>query len=156
VFQAIGQAAVMLTASLYLSISYPILGILLYVVQRFYLRTSRQLRLVDLEMKSPLYTHFLDTRKGITTLRAFGFLSDDVRKNARLINSSQRPAYLLMMIQEWLNLILDMVVMVIAALLTTLAVRLHSSSGFTGASLHTLVSFSENLSGIIIFYTRLE
>lgn len=60
------------------------------------------------------------------------------------------------MIQEWLNLVLDMVVMVIAALLTTLAVRLHSSSGFTGASLHTLVSFSENLSGIIIFYTRLE
>lgn len=44
----------MLTASLYLAISYPILGILLYVVQRFYLRTSRQLRLLDLEMKSPL------------------------------------------------------------------------------------------------------
>ncbi|KAK4247490.1 P-loop containing nucleoside triphosphate hydrolase protein [Corynascus novoguineensis] len=156
VFQAIGQAAVMLTASLYLAISYPILGILLYVVQRFYLRTSRQLKLLDLETKSPLYTHFLDTHKGITTLRAFGFLSDDIRKNARLIDSSQRPAYLLMMIQEWLNLVLDMVVMVIAALLTTLAVRLHSSSGFTGASLYTLVSFSENLSGIVIFYTRLE
>jgi hypothetical protein len=44
----------MLTSSLYLAISYPPLAALLYVVQRFYLRTSRQLRLLDLEAKSPL------------------------------------------------------------------------------------------------------
>lgn len=54
VFQAIGQAAVMLTSSGFFAISYPFLGILLYIVQKFYLRTSRQLRLLDLEAKSPL------------------------------------------------------------------------------------------------------
>ncbi|KAH8697489.1 P-loop containing nucleoside triphosphate hydrolase protein [Talaromyces proteolyticus] len=154
--QAVGQAAVMLTSSVYLAISYPLLGILLYVVQRFYLRTSRQLRLLDLEAKSPLYTHFLDTVKGITTLRAFGFIPNDVEKNTRLIDSSQRPAYLLLMIQSWLNLVLDLVVMVMAVVLTTLAVRLHSNSAFAGASLFSLMSFGENLSGIVIFYTKLE
>ncbi|PYH94822.1 putative ABC multidrug transporter [Aspergillus ellipticus CBS 707.79] len=156
VSQAVGQAAVMLTSSVYLAISYPFLAALLYVVQKFYLRTSRQLRLLDLEAKSPLYTHFLDTVKGIATLRAFGFLPDDIKKNAHLINSSQRPAYLLLMIQSWLNVILDIVVMIMAVVLTTLAVRLHSNSGFAGASLYTLISFGENLSGIVIFYTRLE
>lgn len=86
-----------------------------------------------------------------------GFLPDDLHKNSSLINSSQRPAYLLVMIQQWLNLVLDLVVMVMAAILTTLAVRLPSaSSGFTGASLVTLMSFGENLSGFVIFYTRLE
>ncbi|KAK3331678.1 putative ABC multidrug transporter [Cercophora scortea] len=155
-FQAIGQAAIMLSLSPYVAISYPFLGILLYIIQRFYLRTSRQLRLLDLEAKSPLYTHFLDSAKGIATLRAFGFLPEDVRKNARLVNNSQRPAYLLIMIQQWLSVILDLVVMVMAAVLTTLAVRLHSSSGFAGASLVTLMTFGENLSGIVIFYTRLE
>lgn len=60
------------------------------------------------------------------------------------------------MIQQWLNLVLDFVVMFMAALLTTLAVRLNSNSGFAGASLVTLMSFGENLSGIVIFYTRLE
>lgn len=60
------------------------------------------------------------------------------------------------MIQQWLNLVLDLVVMVMAAVLTTLAVRLHSNAGFTGASLVTLISFGDNLSGIVIFYTRLE
>ncbi|RYP55071.1 hypothetical protein DL769_010249 [Monosporascus sp. CRB-8-3] len=147
VFLAIGQAAVMLTSSPYMAISYPFLCALLYMVQRFYLRTSRQLRLLDLEAKSPLY---------ITTLRAFGFLPDDVRKNARLLDSSQRPAYLLVMIQQWLNLVLDLVVMVMAAVLTALAVRLHSNSGFAGASLVTLMNFGDNLSGIVIYYTRLE
>ena len=44
----------MLTSSPYLGISYPILVALLYIVQRFYLRTSRQLRLLDLETQSPL------------------------------------------------------------------------------------------------------
>lgn len=60
------------------------------------------------------------------------------------------------MIQEWLNLVFDLVVMIMAVVLTTLAVRLHSNSGFAGASLYTLISFGENLSGIVVFYTRLE
>lgn len=60
------------------------------------------------------------------------------------------------MIQQWLNLVLDLVVMVMAAVLTTLAVRLHSNAGFAGASLVSLMSFGESLSGIVIFYTKLE
>jgi ABC-type multidrug transport system fused ATPase/permease subunit len=51
---AIGQAAVMLTSSPYIAISYPFLLGLMWLVQKFYLRTSRQLRILDLETKSPL------------------------------------------------------------------------------------------------------
>ncbi|CAI6338803.1 unnamed protein product [Periconia digitata] len=156
VFQAIGQAAVMLTSSAYLAIAYPFLGILLYLVGRFYLRTSRQLRLLDLELKSPLYTHFIDTLKGIATLRASGFATENVRKNIQQTNTSQRPAYLLLMIQEWLNLVLGLVVMILAVVLVTLAVRLDSSSGFAGASLYSLITLGENLAGIVLYFTRLE
>jgi ABC-type multidrug transport system fused ATPase/permease subunit len=60
------------------------------------------------------------------------------------------------MIQQWLNLVLDVVVMIMAVLLTTLAVRLHSNAGFAGASMVSLMSFGENLSGIVISYTKLE
>lgn len=85
-----------------------------------------------------------------------GFLTNEVEKNARLVNSSQQPAYLLLMIQEWLNLVLNLVVMVIAVVLTILAVRLHSNSAFAGASLVSLMSFGDSISGIVIFYTKLE
>lgn len=44
----------MLTSSAYLAISYPFIAVVLYAIQKFYLRTSRQLRLLDLETKSPL------------------------------------------------------------------------------------------------------
>lgn len=46
--------AVMLAAAPYLAVTFPFLAALLYVLQKFYLRTSRQLRLLDLEAKSPL------------------------------------------------------------------------------------------------------
>jgi ABC-type multidrug transport system fused ATPase/permease subunit len=60
------------------------------------------------------------------------------------------------MIQQWLNLVLDLVVMAMAVALTTVAVRLHSNSGFIGASLVTLMNFGDSLTGIVIFYTKLE
>ncbi|XXG95509.1 hypothetical protein Hte_001773 [Hypoxylon texense] len=156
VFVSIGQAAVIASASPYLAVSYPFLVCVLYVIQKFYLRTSRQLRLLDLEAKSPLYTHFLDTTKGIVTLRAFGFTDEDRIKNSYLLDTSQRPAYLLAMIQQWLALVLKFVVAIIGVLVTTLAVRLRSNSGFTGASLVTLMAFGDMLSEIVLFYTLLE
>lgn len=52
--QAIGQMAVILAAAPYFAVTFPFLAALLYILQKFYLRTSRQLRLLDLEAKSPL------------------------------------------------------------------------------------------------------
>ncbi|TRX88968.1 hypothetical protein FHL15_010090 [Xylaria flabelliformis] len=156
VFISIGQAAVIASSAPYLAISYPFIGALMYVLQKFYLRTSRQLRLLDLEAKSPLYTHFLDTAKGIVTLRAFGYIPENRTKNIHLLDTSQRPAYLLAMIQQWLAVVLNLVVAAIAVLLTALATQLRSNSGITGASLVTLLSLGGNLSGIIISYTQLE
>lgn len=51
---AIGMAAVIASSSPYLAITYPFIFVILYGIQKFYLRTSRQLRLLDLEAKSPL------------------------------------------------------------------------------------------------------
>lgn len=51
---SLGMAAVVATSSPYLAITYPFLIVVLWVIQKFYLRTSRQLRLLELEAKSPL------------------------------------------------------------------------------------------------------
>ena len=53
-FISLGMAAVIAVSSPYLAITYPFLVLVLWVIQKFYLRTSRQLRLLDLEAKSPL------------------------------------------------------------------------------------------------------
>lgn len=60
------------------------------------------------------------------------------------------------MIQEWLNLVLGLVVMSLAVMMVTLSVRLHSNSAFAGASLYSLITLGENLTGIVLYWTRLE
>lgn len=52
--QCVGIAAVIATSSRYLIITYPALAAVIWGIQKFYLRTSRQIRLLDLEAKSPL------------------------------------------------------------------------------------------------------
>jgi len=49
-----GQACVIATSSPFILVGYPILLGLLYVLTKIYLRTSRQLRLLDAEAKAPL------------------------------------------------------------------------------------------------------
>lgn len=153
---ALGMAAVIATSSPYLAISYPFIFVILYIIQKFYLRTSRQLRLLDLEAKSPLYTHFLDTIRGLATFRAFGWVQEGVALNNCLLDTSQRPAYLLAMVQRWLGFALQTVVAVLAIVVVTLATQLRSSTGLTGASLVTLMTFGDILNYIIRWYTQIE
>ena len=53
-FTCLGLAAVIATSSPFLTITYPFLFFTIYGIQIFYLRTSRQIRLLDLEAKNPL------------------------------------------------------------------------------------------------------
>ncbi|KUJ11330.1 ABC transporter [Mollisia scopiformis] len=156
VANALGMAAVIASSSPYLAISYPFIFVILYVIQKFYLRTSRQLRLLDLEAKSPLYTHFLDTIRGVATFRAFGWVQEGIDLNNRLLDNSQRPTYLLAMVQRWLGFALQVVVAVLAVAIVTLATQLRSSTGLTGASLVTLMTFGDILAYIIRWYTQIE
>jgi ATP-binding cassette subfamily C (CFTR/MRP) protein 1 len=129
-----------------------------WFLQRYYLRTSRQLRLLDLELKSPVYTALTETLEGLATIRAFGWQST-LQKNFRSkVDSSQRAVYLLYMIQRWLNFVLDCIVASLAVLLMTFATQFRSSSSAAsfGVGLVSVIGFSQNLSQFIFFYTELE
>ncbi|PNY23797.1 Uncharacterized protein TCAP_06269 [Tolypocladium capitatum] len=157
-FICIGMVAIVATSSPYMALCYPFLAVALWAIQRLYLRTSRQLRLLDLETKSPLYTHFTDTINGLVTLRAFGWVDHYLQVNNQLLDDSQRPAYLLAMAQHWLTFVLNLLVAIIAIVVVVLSTQIKSiaSVGFTGASLVTLMSFGESISLLITYYTLLE
>jgi len=131
-----------------------------YFLQRFYLRTSRQIRLLDLEAKSPMYTHFLETLSGLPTLRAFNWQSAWHELSRELLDKSQRPVYLLYCIQRWLGLVLDCMVAVFAISIITLATQLNqsttSSGGALGLALVNLLLLSGLLSYLIRSWTDLE
>lgn len=118
-----------------------ILTFILTVLQKYYLRTSRQLRLLDLEAKSPLYSHFLESLSGLVTIRAFGWANNFKELNLKLLDVSQKPYYLLFCIQRWLGLLLDLIVAGLAIILMVLVVKLRTdiSGGFVGLALLNVV-----------------
>ncbi|QSZ28996.1 hypothetical protein DSL72_003505 [Monilinia vaccinii-corymbosi] len=121
IFMVTRQAIIIAVASPYLATWYPIVIGILYFIQKFYLRTSRQLRLLELETKSPLYTHFLDTLRGLRTIRAFNWTATNQELNSKLLDTSQRPVYLLFMVPQWLAVVLNLVMTAIVIILVSVA-----------------------------------
>ena len=80
-FMAIAQAILIAIGAKYVGIILPFIIVILYILQKVYLKTSRQLRFLDLESKSPLYSHFTETLSGLTTIRAFGWQAQAASKN---------------------------------------------------------------------------
>lgn len=140
-FMVLSQIGLIASGSYYITATIPFLLTVVYLLQGFYLRTSRQLQILDLEARSPLYSHFLETADGLTTIRAFGLGSDYERANIRHVDHSQRPYYLLYCIQRWLNLVLDLIVAAMAILVVGLAIKLRGSisPGLLGISLNNIL-----------------
>ncbi|RBA17039.1 hypothetical protein FPRO05_01763 [Fusarium proliferatum] len=157
-FGAIAKAGLLASSNPYIAAAFPLLGAVYFYLQRGYLRTSRQLRLLDLEEKAPLYTQFLETLSGLATIRAFGWGDAVIQANHTLVDRSQRPFYLLMIVQRWLVLVLDLTTAALALLLVGLAVRLREEVdvGLTGVSLVQLISLSETVNMLIQFWTSIE
>ncbi|TGO56919.1 hypothetical protein BELL_1374g00010 [Botrytis elliptica] len=128
------------------------------VLQKFYLRTSRQMRLLDLEAKSPLYSHFIETLSGLTTIRAFGWTEKFREQNLAFLDTSQKPYYLLFCIQRWLGLVLDLLVTALAVILMVLIVKLRTdiSPGYVGLALLNVMTFNQSLTLIIKEWTLME
>lgn len=128
------------------------------VLQKFYLRTSRQIRVLDLEAKSPLFTQFLDLLKGLSSVRAFGWEAQFRDKYLDLLDASQRPYYLLFCIQRWLGVVLDLMVAVLATILLVLVVKLRSqfSPQFVALAVLNVMTFSQYLASVIQGWTQLE
>ncbi|KAK7423467.1 hypothetical protein QQZ08_009036 [Neonectria magnoliae] len=157
-FGVIAKAGLLAASSYYVAITFPLLFTLYFYLQRGYLRTSRQLRLLDLEEKAPVYTQFLETLGGLATLRAFGWVPATIEANHVLVDRSQRPFYLLIMVQRWLVLVLDMTTAALALLVVGFAVMLRGEVdvGLTGVSLVQLIGLSETLNMLIQFWTSIE
>lgn len=54
----------------FIALIVPLSGVY-YWVQRYYLRTSRELKRLDSVSRSPIYAHFQESLGGITTIRAY-------------------------------------------------------------------------------------
>ncbi|GKZ24861.1 hypothetical protein AbraIFM66951_001706 [Aspergillus brasiliensis] len=142
----------------YMSLTVPPLLIVCYFLQRYYLRTSRQVRLLSIETKAPLYQHLSETLSGISTIRAFRRQPWFERSNLVLVDDSQKCVYTLYMIQQWLTLAMDLIASGLVVLLMILIVFTKSSfdPGSSGTAIVTLMSFTQSLARLLKFWSLTE
>lgn len=158
------QLLVLCVVGKYLAAVVPVLAAVLFAIQRYYLRTSRQLRILDIEAKAPLYAHFIDTIAGISTIRAFGWHLSFSGRLAEILDLSQRPFYMLFCVQQWLTLVLDLVAGALAVTLVALALSVSVSGdsrgsigpGALGVALVLTLQFNGLLTQTIQSWTKLE
>ncbi|KAH0593670.1 hypothetical protein MHUMG1_08420 [Metarhizium humberi] len=153
----ITSAVLVFTGSGYISAAIPVCAALIFLIQTFYLRTSRQLRLLDIETKAPLFSHFIETLGGITCIRAYGWSAEYMDQSYDALDTSQKPYYLLWCIQRWLTLVLDLLAAGIAVMLVAFATMVHNgSTGLLGVALFNVISFSGVLQSFVTQWTQLE
>jgi ABC-type multidrug transport system fused ATPase/permease subunit len=127
----------------------------LFFVQRYYLRTSKQVSLLEIEAKAPLYAHFMDTISGHATIRAYHLTPVFSNKLGKVLDRSQNPLYMLFLIQQWLTLVLDLMVGALAVVLVAIAMSVAGTdngigAGTLGAALILLLQFN----GLLIQVSR--
>jgi ABC-type multidrug transport system fused ATPase/permease subunit len=156
--QCLASAALISLGSSYMALMMIPCIVVMYFAQSFYLKTSRQLRFLDLEAKSPLYTHFVETLEGLATIRALGWESNFHETNLKHLDNSQRPYYLLYCVQRWLNLVTDLLMAAVATILMVLAFSLRhtTSPSSLGVALTSVLAFNHTLQGLIYSWTTLE
>ncbi|KAJ5765749.1 hypothetical protein N7520_005308 [Penicillium odoratum] len=157
---ALGMMNLLLLCAIgkYMAITFPFLLATFIIIQLVYLRTSRQVRLLDIEAKAPLYAHFAETIDGITSMRAFGWQENFQVECNKRVNNSQKPFYMLLCLQQWLSLVLNLVIAAMAVVLITVAIsmRNHFSAGGMGVALNLVLNLNQILVQAIQSWTQLE
>lgn len=154
----VAQLALVAASSKYMAIFLPFILLTFYATGHFYLRTSRQMRLLDIEHKAPLYTQLIETLEGLATIRAFQWEDKFELKNLGLLNDSQRPSYLLYCLQRWLEFTVDMMVTALALILIifTSTLREHIGPGYMGVALSNVLAFGVTLKTAVTSWVMLE
>lgn len=69
------------------------LGFLYLYIQRYYLRTSRELKRLDSVSRSPIYAHFQESLGGISTIRAYQQQSRFIDENEWRVDANLRAYF---------------------------------------------------------------
>ncbi|KAA8566279.1 hypothetical protein EYC84_008879 [Monilinia fructicola] len=147
-----------LQAIKWLAISLPACMLVVYIVQKFYLRTSRQLRFLELEARAGVFSSLLESVEGLETIRAFGWSNAVTHDNILSVENAQRPEFLLLCLQRWLNIVLDLLTAAVATSVIAIAVayRDRVSGAQVGIALNIMLVTNTTLLKLVQSWNTLE
>ena len=127
---------------------------------KVYVATSREVKRIDSVQNSPIFSHFGETVQGLVTLRAFGAMEVQERKDIDLVNKSTRAHWPSTVLNRWLSTRLEMlgngVIFATALLTCVVSGRGESGAGMAGLALSSAVSITGLLNWVVRVVSDVE
>ncbi|RPB26840.1 putative ABC metal ion transporter [Terfezia boudieri ATCC MYA-4762] len=127
----------------------------LYIyIQRYYLRTSRELKRLDSVSRSPIYAHFQESLGGISTIRAYQQADRFERENERRVDANLRAFFPSINANRWLAIRLEFIgsiIILAAASFACISVASGSglSAGWVGLAMSYALQITQSLNWIV-------
>lgn len=130
------------------------LGIVYLVYQKYYLRTSRELKRLDSVSRSPIYAHFQESLGGISTIRAYRQQKRFATENEWRMDANLRAYYPSVSANRWLAVRLEFIGSIIifaAATFAIISVTRGSglSAGMVGLAMSYALQITQSLNWIV-------
>ncbi|KAL2016276.1 hypothetical protein VTK56DRAFT_3904 [Thermocarpiscus australiensis] len=123
-------------------------------IQRYYLRTSRELKRLDSVSRSPIYAHFQESLGGTSTIRAYRQQDRFKQENEWRVDANLRAYFPSISANRWLAVRLEFigaVVILAAAGFSVISVANHSqlSAGMVGLAMSYALQITSSLNWIV-------
>ena len=153
----IAQTILIAVAAVYVLAAVPVVFVALFLIQHVYLRTSKQLRQLDLQSNAGLQAKASETYAGLATIRAHRWKSMMLNELRERLDRTQEPNYLLLVVQSWLRLVLALLVAGLSVVVVGVAVATRrAGGGAIGVAFLNLVTLGSVLTNFISSWTNLE
>ncbi|XP_076338372.1 multidrug-Resistance like Protein 1 isoform X1 [Tachypleus tridentatus] len=134
------------------------MAVVYYLVQKFYIATSRQLKRLESITRSPIFSHFSETLAGVSTIRAYNAQERFVQESNARVDTNQSCYFPSTVSNRWLAIRLEFCgncIVFFAALFAVLG-RDTLSPGSVGLSVSYAVSITAVLNWMVRMSSELE
>ncbi|KAF7186796.1 ABC multidrug transporter B [Pseudocercospora fuligena] len=157
-FLCIAQLIIVAIPAVYILAALPVLLAVLSILQIVYLRTSKQVRQLDLQSKAALHAKIAELHEGLETIRAHKLQQAKHISFLDKLEHSQQPFYIMYVIQVWLQLVLNFIVAGLCTAVIGLSVGMRNSTSASGIGLSmlSLVTLGQSLEDLMEPWTQME
>ncbi|KAK3375086.1 ABC transporter type 1, transmembrane domain-containing protein [Podospora didyma] len=124
-------------------------------IQRYYLRTSRELKRLDSVSRSPIYAHFQESLGGVSTIRAYRQQDRFEHENEWRVDANLRAYFPSISANRWLAVRLEFIgALVILAAAGFSIISVASGSGLSAGMVGLAMSYALQITGSLNWIVR--
>ncbi|KAK9479736.1 hypothetical protein V1514DRAFT_327274 [Lipomyces japonicus] len=131
---------------------------LFFMINLFYLQSSRELKRMQSVTRSPIYQHFGETLVGVPTIRAYGYEQKFISQSMHKVDTNSRPYWIMWALNRWMCFRTDIsggLVSFFAGVFVMVSAN-RIDSGLAGLILTYAISFTENMFWVVLLYATNE